>query len=115
MKRDSLILMKIIEYASEIAAAINRFDLDYDKFTKDTFTKGGIVFFILQIGELANKLSDETTQKYNEVPWRHIAGMRNRIAHGYDTTDEEIVWAVATSEIPKLKLHCEKMLKEIES
>ena len=70
-----------------------------------------VSFCIEQIGELAKKLRDEGfAEKYPNIQWNEIAGMRNRIAHGYDTIDLDMVYSIATEDIPKLLVDCQHML-----
>ena len=68
-------------------------------------------FNILQIGELVKKLSDEFIVKYNKVQWKSIKGMRDRVAHGYDTLDREQIWKAASEDIAPLKEYCEEIIK----
>lgn len=69
-------------------------------------------FNILQIGEHAKNLSQELTEKYNQIPWSNIVGMRNKIVHGYDTIDKDFVWEAATVDFINLKNYCNKILEE---
>ena len=73
-------------------------------------TKEVVCFNLFQIGELANGLSVEFIKEYNKVPWKQIIGMRNRIVHGYDTINMEIVWITAIESIPELKSYCKEIL-----
>lgn len=57
---------------------------------------------VIIIGEAANRFSVEYQQANSSLPWRQMIGMRNRIVHGYDSVDWNIVWEVATMQIPKL-------------
>ena len=54
------------------------------------------------LGEAANRISQSFQQAHSEIPWRRMIGLRNRIVHGYDEVDWEIVWNVAEHELPKL-------------
>ena len=67
---------------------------------------------ILQIGELAGKLSDDFIKDTNSIPWGKIKGMRNQFAHDYGTADDEIIWNAVTVDIPALKGFCEKCVDE---
>ena len=69
-----------------------------------------VCFNLFQIGELANCLSIEFIKEYNKIPWKQIIGMRNRIVHGYDTINLEIVWNTAIESIPELKSYCKEIL-----
>lgn len=68
---------------------------------------------ILQIGELANGLSDEFREQTKaEVPWGQIRGMRNWLAHAYAEMDESMTWETATNDIPKLAVFCKEQIDQ---
>jgi len=61
-----------------------------------------VVRAIEVIGEAAGRVSHDTRALAPDVPWNAIAGMRNRLIHGYFDIDTEIVWKTVTEEIPTL-------------
>jgi uncharacterized protein with HEPN domain len=54
------------------------------------------------IGEAATGISEELKQKYPQVAWRQMSGMRNRLIHGYFNVNLDIVWETVTKELPPL-------------
>lgn len=62
------------------------------------------------LGEAANNISDDLQEKYCEVPWREIAGVRNRLIHGYFDVDLNIVWEIIKHDIPSLVSNLKKIL-----
>jgi uncharacterized protein with HEPN domain len=54
------------------------------------------------LGEAANRVSDETRALHREIPWGYAIGMRNRLIHGYDVVDLDIVWDTAHENLPEL-------------
>jgi uncharacterized protein with HEPN domain len=76
--------------------------------------KNSISMCLLQIGELAGKLTDEIKAEYSEIVWRDIIAVRNRAAHAYGSMDMEILWDIATNDIPELKTYCENIIEEKE-
>ena len=64
--------------------------------------------------ETAIKIPPGIRSKYPEIPWKYIAGMRDKLIHEYHGVDLEIVWEVVKKEIPPLKPIFEKILIEIE-
>jgi uncharacterized protein with HEPN domain len=74
-----------------------------DTFLKDPLLQHGICMSILSIGECANQLSDEFTEKYNEIPWIQIVAVRNIAAHSYQKLNMEQIWEAVMSDIPQLR------------
>ena len=112
--RDITVLMKIVQYADEISGTISRFELDIDKFKSDYVVKNAIAMCVLQIGELANNLTSEFRLEHDKTPWRDIVSMRNRAAHAYSSMDMEVLWSIASVNIPELKSYCESIIAEKE-
>jgi uncharacterized protein with HEPN domain len=54
------------------------------------------------IGEAAAKISPETREAHPEVPWNDIVGTRNRLIHGYEDVDLNIVWQIVKEDVPEL-------------
>ncbi|MCL2143490.1 MAG: DUF86 domain-containing protein [Methanomassiliicoccaceae archaeon] len=70
-------------------------------------------FCLLQIGGVVKYLSEGLTEKYPQIRWRGISGMRNIIAHGYENINLNALWFSITEDIPVLKAACKKILKDI--
>jgi uncharacterized protein with HEPN domain len=54
------------------------------------------------IGEAATRTTEAIREEHPAIPWRQISGMRNRLIHGYDSVDLDIVWSVLTGDLPDL-------------
>lgn len=67
---------------------------------------------ILLIGEASDQLSREMKARYPDVPWRLIKDMRNRLVHGYDQIDDDIVWTTVVESLPELRTQIEAALAE---
>ena len=72
-------------------------------FLKDKKTQRAFARSIEIIGEAVKNISNDVIIKYEEVPWRSIAGMRDKLIHGYFSVDYEIVWDVAKNIITEFK------------
>ena len=94
----------IINYCRDAIEIGKSFGNSYEAFLKEKNSQYSISFCIEQIGELAKKLRDDEgyADKYPDIPWNKIAGMRNRIAHGYNTIDLELVFYVCINNLPEL-------------
>jgi uncharacterized protein with HEPN domain len=88
--------------ALSAAKKIERFvrDVDWAAFQANDEKASAVYGQLVILGEACTRLSPETRAQYNNVPWRQIIGMRNRIIHGYDEVNWEIVWQVATEHVP---------------
>ena len=54
------------------------------------------------VGEAANRVSEETQQRHQEIPWPQIIGLRNRLVHGYDDVNLDIPWKIIQADLPPL-------------
>jgi len=66
------------------------------------------------IGEAVNHLSDQLKDGHGEIPWKQIAGMRDKMIHEHFGVNLELVWRAAETELPGLKLAIETMLQELD-
>ena len=54
------------------------------------------------VGEAAGRVSDGTREVHPEVPWSQIVGLRNRLIHGYDSVDLDVLWRILSDDLPRL-------------
>jgi uncharacterized protein with HEPN domain len=74
----------------------------HDEFLSDAKTQSAIVHQLLVLGEAAKRLSPEFVESHGSIPWRAIAGMRDRLVHAYDAIDLDEVWNTVARDIPRL-------------
>ena len=95
-------MQKISSYCEEVFWFLKQFGSDYEKYIENLAFFNGVNMSIAQIGEFANKLSDEFCENHNEIPWRKIYNVRNHIIHGYADIDGDILWNTIIVDIPAL-------------
>lgn len=110
---NDLILISIIgNYCNEIERAIKRFSINGENIATDADFRALLAFFVMQIGETANGLSDDFIKAYTEIDWSAMRGLRNRIAHSYGNVDPDILWDTVKNDIPELGTFCKGFLKK---
>jgi uncharacterized protein with HEPN domain len=93
--------------AVEMVRGRSRADLDTDRQLNLS-----LVRLVEVIGEAANRVPDDFRSRHPQVPWRQTVGMRNRMVHGYDVIDFDILWSVLQKDLPPLIGVLEKILSE---
>lgn len=76
-------------------------------FLQDKRTQQAVVMSLVVLGEAATKVMErhvEFVAAHNQIPWRSMRGMRNRIAHGYFDIDLEVVWDTVRLALPELQV-----------
>lgn len=77
--------------------------LDEAGFLADRKTQSAVLHQLLVLGEATKRLSPSFRDRHPGIPWRAIAGMRDRVIHGYDAVDLVAVWQTVSVDIPRLR------------
>ena len=110
---------EILDYIEDIISAMGKAvdfvkNMSYEEFTRDDKTVYAVVRAIEIIGEAVKNIPGNVRKNYPEIPWKDMAGMRNKVIHEYFGVKLNIVWRTVKEEIPPLKPLFEKILKELE-
>ena len=100
--------IKMIEYIDKAIKYVNGYD--FKKFCDDEKTVDATIFAIGQIGELVKNISKETMDKYDEIEWNMIKGLRNRIVHDYEGINLKSIWYVIENDLIELKENIQNIL-----
>lgn len=84
--------------------------MKYDDFLVDLKTQDSVIQNIEIIGEAVKNLSTELRATYDQVAWKSMAGMRDRLIHDYFGINIDIVWGVVTENIPVLRRQLDDIL-----
>ena len=87
--------------------------LGKDDFLQNEILKRAIVRSLEIIGEATKHLPDDFRQQYPQIPWKRMAGMRDKLIHDYMGVDYEVVWNVVTHQIPDLRQQLERLLQDL--
>ena len=87
---------------------------DFDSFLNNPTLKRAFVRSIEIIGEAAKKLPEDVKSKQADIEWRKVTGMRDRLIHDYFGVDYTIVWDVATTKLPELRVKLQALLQSTE-
>lgn len=89
-------------------------NLSREVFLGDELRKRGFVRSLEIIGEAAKQVPDEIRSLCPQIPWRSMAGLRDKLIHAYFGVDYEIVWDVASNEVPSLLPAIRELLANLE-
>jgi len=101
-------LRQILAYAKEaveISRGKTRQDLDNERLLNLALTR-----LLELLGEAANRVPEEVRSKYPDLPWLQMIAARNRLIHGYDCVDFDILWAIIQNDLPVLMIRLEEIL-----
>lgn len=98
--RDKVSLRHMLDHAREATVMIQgktRTDLDSNR-----QLNLALVRLLEIIGEAAARISEEERERHNDIPWPEIISLRNRLIHGYDSVDFDILWNILTKDLLSL-------------
>jgi uncharacterized protein with HEPN domain len=113
MKHNQVFLRHIFD---EIIFLIKETEgIKFEEFIKNEILKRACSRSLEIIGEAVKNLSPDFKKRYKEIEWKKIAGLRDKMIHGYFGVNWDIVWDVIRNQIPKLKEQVGNILDKVES
>jgi len=108
---------EFLDYIEDIIGAMNDAlsfvkDMEYDVFLRDKKTIYAINRALEIIGEATKNIPASVKNRYPQIPWKKMAGMRDKVIHEYFGVDLKRVWRTVKKDIPDLKPLFEKILSD---
>jgi uncharacterized protein with HEPN domain len=107
VKDDSIYLGHIRDAIIDI---LNYTSVGHATFIGDRMRQDAVIRKLEIVGEAVKKLSDSTKSRSPEIPWKRIAGMRDRLTHDYFGVDLALVWTTVEQDLPRLKAAVDSLL-----
>lgn len=107
------------DYVMDITGAIERIEkftkgMDLEGFQKDEKTIFAAIRALEIIGEAAKKIPVNVKNKYKQIPWKQISGMRDKLIHEYFGVDIKVIWRTIKEDVPLVKPLMRQMFDDIQ-
>src|SRR5438552_2963419 len=107
------------ELLSDIREALDRITnyvagMSYEGFLSDKKTQDAVIRNLEILGEAAKKISGQVRSAYPAIPWKSMAGARDRLIHHYFGVNLDIVWNIVATELPQVALQIKELTEKVD-
>ncbi|MHB0980115.1 MAG: HepT-like ribonuclease domain-containing protein [Thermoleophilia bacterium] len=105
-------LQHMLDYATEALDMLRgreRSDLELDR-----QLSLALVRLLEIVGEAAGRVTADVRTRHSNIPWADIVGLRNRLIHGYDSVDQDILWDILVGDLPPLVERLREVLADLQ-
>lgn len=113
MRSSTLSVQDILESIGLIEQYIEGMELE--DFKKDMKTSDAVIKRFENIGEATKHIPEEVKAKYPDIPWKEMAGMRDKLVHFYFGVKHELVWSAIKHRLPVIKPLLQSLLMDLEN
>ena len=106
------------DYVVDIIDAIDKVEffvkgMKFEAFEKDAKTSFAVIRAFEIMGEAVGKIPSSVRNKHKEIPWKEMAGMRNKLIHEYFGIKPRVVWKTIKKDLPEIKPHLQIILNDL--
>lgn len=105
--KNKQIIEKLIQYIEKILFYTK--EMEYEDFLNNSMALEACVFNLSQMGELVKKIDKSYERAHENIPWRQLYGLRNKIVHDYEGVNFSLVWSIIDEDLPALKEELKKL------
>ena len=109
-----------LDYLNDMLQAVEKAEqfisgMSYDEFAHDEKTIFAVIRALEILGEASNKIPHSIQKGYEEIPWREMKGMRNKLIHDYMGVNVQVVWETVKEDFPELKEFIQGLKRDLEN
>jgi len=109
----------VVDWMNDILSAAKKAEtfaggLTFAEFQEDEKTAFAVVRALEIMGEATKRVPNEVRDRFPNIPWRSMAGIRDKLIHDYENVNLEIVWKSVTEDLPYLVPHIEQVLIQLQ-
>jgi len=106
-------LKNIVDAMEAIESFVKGFKLD--EFERDDKTSSAVIRKFEIIGEATKRIPEDLRQRYPKIPWKEMAGMRDKLMHFYFGIDYKLIWQTINQRIPRIKPIIRQIIEDLEN
>jgi uncharacterized protein with HEPN domain len=112
MKSDKIYILHIIDSMDQISEYTDQ--VSPEEFKENRLIQDAVIRNFEIIGEAAKNVSSRSREQFSQIPWKNMAGMRDKLIHNYMGVDLDAVWNTITDIIPSMRKKLAEVVHSIE-